>query len=167
MSDIDVAFLLLALILATALIARRISVPAPVVFAAVGIAGGAAWHLVPDLPPVRMPPDMVLFAFLPPLLTSAAYALPLRAFRRNLLPIALLAVGLVLATVGVAALVVHWFVGLSWAAALLLGTIIAPPDPVAATSVAAKTGMSNRLVVILEGKAWSMTPWRSLPTGSR
>ncbi|MEP6881936.1 MAG: hypothetical protein ABI866_08085, partial [Dokdonella sp.] len=66
MSNIDVAFLLLALILATALIARRISVPTPVVFAAVGIVSGALWHLVPGLPPVRMPPDIVLFAFLPP-----------------------------------------------------------------------------------------------------
>lgn len=152
MNNIDVAFLLLALILATSLVARRLTVPAPVVFAAVGIAGGAAWHLVPGLRPVRMPPDMVLFAFLPPLLTSAAYALPLKAFRRNLLPIALLAVGLVLATAGVAAMVAHWFVGLSWAAALVLGTIIAPPDPVAATAVAAKTGLPNRLVVILEGE---------------
>ncbi len=152
MSKIDVAFLLLALILATALIARRISVPTPVVFAAVGIVSGALWHLVPGLPPVRMPPDMVLFAFLPPLLTSAAYTLPLRAVWRNLLPILLLAVGLVLATAGVAAVVAHWFVGLSWAAAFVLGAIIAPPDPVAATAVAAKTGLSNRLVVILEGE---------------
>ena len=152
MNNIDVAFLLLALILATALFARRISLPAPVLFATVGIAGGAAWHLVPDLPPVRMPPDLVLFAFLPPLLMTAAYALPLKAFRRNLLPIALLAVGLVLATAGVAAVVGHALVGLSWAAAFVLGAIIAPPDPVAATAVAGKTGLSHRLVVILEGE---------------
>ncbi|NMM38160.1 MAG: sodium:proton antiporter [Glaciimonas sp.] len=152
MSTIDVAFVLLALVLVTALAARRTSVPAPVVFAAVGIAGGAAWHLVPALPPVRMPPDLVLFAFLPPLLMTAAYALPLQAFRRNLLPIVLLAVGLVLATMGVAAVVGHALVGLSWAAAFVLGTIIAPPDPVAATSVASKTGLPHRLVVILEGE---------------
>lgn len=152
MSNIDVAFLLLALIPTTALIARKINVPAPIVYAAVGLTAGAAWHLVPELPPVRMPPDMVLFVFLPPLLTSAAYSLPLRAFRRNLGPIVLLAVGLVLATAGVAAFVVHGLIGLSWAGAFVLGTIIAPPDPVAATAVAAKTGLSNRLVVILEGE---------------
>ncbi len=152
MSNIDVAFVLLALTLATALAARRTSVPAPVLFAVVGIAFGAAWHLVPALPPVRMPPEVVLFAFLPPLLMTAAYALPLQAFRRNLLPIVLLAVGLVLATMGVAAVVGHALVGLSWAAALVLGTIIAPPDPVAATAVASKTGLSHRLVVILEGE---------------
>jgi monovalent cation/hydrogen antiporter len=152
MTNIDVAFVLLALTLATALVARRTSIPAPVLFAAVGIAGGAAWHLVPGLPPVRMPPDLVLFAFLPPLLMTASYALPLQAFRRNLLPIVLLAVGLVLATMGVAAVVGHALLGLSWAAAFVLGTIIAPPDPVAATAVASKTGLSHRLVVILEGE---------------
>jgi monovalent cation/hydrogen antiporter len=152
MTNIDVAFLLLALTLATALVARRTSIPAPVLFAAVGIAGGAAWHLIPGLPPVRMPPDLVLFAFLPPLLMTASYALPLQAFRRNLLPIVLLAVGLVLATMGVAAVVGHALLGLSWAAAFVLGTIIAPPDPVAATAVASKTGLSHRLVVILEGE---------------
>ncbi len=152
MTQIDVGFLLLGLILATALVARMTSVPAPVIFAAVGIAAGAGWHLVPALPVVRMPPDLVLFVFLPPLLTTASYALPLEAFRRNLLPIGLLAVGLVLATMGVAAVVGHALVGLPWTAAVLLGAILAPPDPVAATAVAGKTGLSHRLVVILEGE---------------
>ena len=152
MSNIDVAFMLLALTLATALVARRTSIPAPVLFAGVGIAGGAAWHFVPGLPPVRMPPDLVLFAFLPPLLMTASYALPLQAFRRNLLPIMMLAVGLVVATMGIAAIVGHALVGLSWAAAFVLGAIVAPPDPVAATAVASKTGLSHRLVVILEGE---------------
>ncbi|MHB1332505.1 MAG: hypothetical protein ACYCY1_07905 [Sulfuriferula sp.] len=60
------------------------NVPAPIAFAGVGIGVGAAWQLVPSLPVMRMPPELVLFIFLPPLLTTAAYALPLRAFRRNL-----------------------------------------------------------------------------------
>ena len=152
MTPIDAGFLLLGLILATALLARRSSVPEPVVFASVGLIAGAGWHLVPGLPSVTMPPDMVLFVFLPLLLTTAAYALPVKAFRRHLFPIGLLAVGLVVATMGVAALVGHAFAGLPWAAALLLGAILAPPDPVAATAVAGKTGLSHRLVVILEGE---------------
>lgn len=152
MSSIDVAFLLLGMMLLTALVARRSSVPAPVIFSVVGFAAGAAWHLFPQLPPVTMPPEMVLFAFLPPLLTTAAYGLPLQAVRRNLLPIGLLAVGLVLVTTAVAAVVGHVLVGLSWATAFVLGAIIAPPDPVAASAVAGKTGLSHRLVVILEGE---------------
>ncbi|MDA3919773.1 MAG: sodium:proton antiporter [Salinisphaera sp.] len=152
MTPIDAGFLLFGLVLMTSLVARRTSIPTPIVFAAVGIAAGAAWHLVPALPDVRMPPDLVLFVFLPPLLTTAAYGLPLEAFRRQLLPIGLLAVGLVVATIGVAAVVGHALAGLPWAAAILLGAILAPPDPVAATAVAGKTGLSQRLVVILEGE---------------
>lgn len=138
--------------LLTGLVARRMSVPAPIIFAVVGFVGGAAWHLVPALPPVTMPPDLVLFAFLPPLLTVAAYALPLEPFKRNLLPIGLLAVGLVLVTTGVVAVVGHALIGLTWATAFVLGAIVAPPDPVAATTVAGKTGLAHRLVVILEGE---------------
>jgi len=64
------------------------SVPAPIAFAGVGIGVGATWQLVPSLPVIHM--------------------LPLRAFRRNLPPIALLAAGLVLTTTGVVALIDHF-----------------------------------------------------------
>jgi Na+/H+ antiporter len=152
MSSIDTAFVLLALILLTALVARRLTTPTPILFAAVGIAAGLCWHTLPFLPPVTMPPGWVLFVFLPPLLFTAAYALPLESVRRNLLPIGLLAIGLVLATMLVGAAVGHWMAGLPWAAALVLGAIVAPPDPVAATAIAARTGLPHRLVVILEGE---------------
>ena len=152
MTGVDVTFIVLGLTLATALLAPHLPIPAPAVFAAVGIGVGTAWHLVPALPAIRMPPDLVLLIFLPPLLMTAAYALPLQAFRRNLLPIGLLAVGLVLATTGIAAVIAHAYAGLGWAAAFVLGAILAPPDPVAATAVAGKTGLSHRLVVILEGE---------------
>jgi hypothetical protein len=46
---------------------------------------------------------------------------------------------------GVAAIVGHMLVGFSWVAALVLGAIIAPPDPVAATSVASKAGLLHGL----------------------
>ncbi len=152
MSVIDTGFLLLALILVTALVARRLTTPAPIIFAAVGIAAGLCWHLLPALPRVTMPPGWVLFVFLPPLLLTASYALPLGSVRRNLLPIGLLAIGLVLATMLVGGAVGHWVAGLPWAAALVLGAIVAPPDPVAATAIAARTGLPHRLVVILEGE---------------
>ena len=118
---IDVAFVLLALILGTALVARRFSTPAPILFAVVGIGAGLSWHLFPGLPPVAMPPALVLFVFLPPLLVTAAYALPLGSVRRNLRSILSLAVGLVLATMLVGAAVGHWAAGLPWAAAFVLG----------------------------------------------
>lgn len=152
LTGIDTALLVIALTLATAAGARRLSTPMPIVLAIVGIAAGALWRWVPGLPPVVVPPERVLFIFLPPLLMTAAYTLPLGAFRRNLLPIGMLAVGLVLATMAAAAAVAHVMLGIPWAAALVLGAIVAPPDPVAASTVAQKTGLAHRLVIILEGE---------------
>lgn len=152
MNSIDTGLFVIALTLATAIGARRLRTPMPIVLAIVGIIAGAAWRFVPWLPRVTVPPERVLFIFLPPLLMTAAYALPLGAFRRNIVPIALLAVGLVLATMATAAAVAHVMIGLPWAAAFVLGAIVAPPDPVAATAVGSKAGLAHRLVVILEGE---------------
>ncbi|MEO7056191.1 MAG: sodium:proton antiporter [Caldimonas sp.] len=152
MTFADTAFVLLALLLVTALLARRVATPPPVVFAVGGVIAGLAWHLVPALPRLSVPPDLVLLIFLPPLLVTAAYALPLASVRRNLWPIVMLAVGLVVATMLLGAGIGHYMAGLPWAAAFVLGAVIAPPDPVAATAVAGRTGLSHRLVVILEGE---------------
>ncbi len=152
MNPVDVGLLVLALTLAAAAGARHFRTPMSVVLAIAGIGVGVAWHFVPGLPIVEVPRDWVLFIFLPPLLTSAAYTLPLPALRRNLRPVLLLAVGLVLATMVAGAATAHLVAGLPWAAALVLGAIVAPPDPVAATSVAGRTGIAERLVVILEGE---------------
>ncbi len=152
MTLIDTAFLLLGLLLIAALVALRAKTPPPVVFAALGIVVGLGWHFVPALPRVSIPPHLVLLIFLPPLLVTAAYALPLASVRRNLWPIVMLAVGLVLATMLLGAGIGHFLAGLPWAAAFVLGAVIAPPDPVAATAVAGKTGLAHRLVVILEGE---------------
>ena len=51
---------------------------------------------VPGLPDVELDPDLVLVIFLPPLLYSAAFFANLRDLRRDLRPISLLSIGLVL-----------------------------------------------------------------------
>jgi Na+/H+ antiporter len=152
MNGVDTTLLVLAITLATAIGGRQLRTPMPVILAAVGMVFGGVWRFVPGLPPVTIPPERALLIFLPPLLTTAAYALPIGAFRRNLGPILMLAVGLVLATMTSVAAVAHAMVGIPWAAAFVLGAIVAPPDPVAASSVAGETGLSHRLVVILEGE---------------
>jgi monovalent cation/hydrogen antiporter len=116
--------------------------------------GGAALGFAPGLPDVRLEPDLVLLLVLPPLLYSAAFFSDLRELRRNVRPIGLLAIGLVLATtLGVAAIAHALIPGLSWAEAFVLGAVLGPTDPVAATAIAGRVGAPQRIVTILEGES--------------
>jgi len=149
----DALLLLLLVTLAAAALAQRARTPAPVILAIAGVIIGIAWRYLPFLPPLQFPPRLVLLVFLPPLLLGAAYSLPLGAFRANIRSILLLAVGLVVATTFVTAVAARVALPtLPWVAAIALGAIVAPPDPVAATSVAQQTGLSHRLVTIMEGE---------------
>lgn len=153
MTPSEVVLLLLVVTLGAAALGQRSRTPAPVILAVVGVALGVVWRFAPFLPRPEFPPRLVLLVFLPPLLLNAAYSLPLGAFRTNLRSILMLAVGLVLATTFVSAFAARLALpGLPWAAAIALGAIIAPPDPVAASAIAQRTGLSHRLVTILEGE---------------
>ena len=116
--------------------------------------GGAALAFAPGVPDVRLEPDLVLIIALPPLLYGAALFSDLRELRRAAAPIGLLAVGLVLATTfGVAAVAHELIDGLSWEAAILLGAVLGPTDPVAATAIAGRVGAPRRIVTVLEGES--------------
>jgi CPA1 family monovalent cation:H+ antiporter len=144
---------LLSVLLAVAgllLLAHRSSVPYPILF----VLGGAALGFVPGLPRVEIEPEVVLVLFLPPLLYSAAFFSSLRDLRANVRPISLLAVGLVITTMVVVAVVAHAVVdGLSWPAAFVLGAVVSPTDPIAATSIASRLGAPRRYVTIVEGES--------------
>src|SRR5581483_3416112 len=76
------------------------------------------------------------------------------AFRLKLRPILLLAVGLTLFTTVAVGLVLHAVIpALPLAATFALGAIVAPPDAVSASAVAARVGLPRRLVTVLEGES--------------
>src|SRR5262249_53683073 len=88
--------LLVFLLLAVAVLAGiglRLNVPYPVVL----VVGGLVIGLVPGLPSPRLDPDLVLFAFLPPLLYSAGVSASAFELRDSARPILWLATGLGLA----------------------------------------------------------------------
>src|SRR5215213_1997121 len=131
-------------------LAYQTAVPYPILL----VIGGAGIGFIPGLPPVELPPEAVLVIFLPPLLYSAAFFSSLRDLRDNMRPIGLLAIGLVVMTTLGVGLVAHAVVDdLSWAAAFLLGAIVAPTDPVAATAIASRSGAPRRIVTVLEGES--------------
>ncbi|PXX61528.1 sodium/proton antiporter (CPA1 family) [Nocardia tenerifensis] len=114
---------------------------------------GCVVALIPFAPQINIPPHLILPLVLPPLLYAAARRTSWRQFAENWGPIALRAVGLVIATAAAVAAIFHaWYPGLPIAAAVALGAMVAPPDPVAATAVAGSLGLPRRLVVVLGGE---------------
>ena len=149
MPDIGLVLALLAAVAFLAAIGRRFGLPDPIVFAV----GGLVLAVVPGIPPIALPPSLVLLVFLPPLIFAAAQDTSWAEMRREARPILLLAVGLVVVTMLVVALVAHSLVPqLTWAAAFTLGAIVAPPDTVAAKAVADTLHLPRRLVAILGGE---------------
>jgi CPA1 family monovalent cation:H+ antiporter len=93
------------------------------------ILGGMALAFIPGVPQVTLDPGLALLLFLPPLLMASAWRTDWRAFRLNLRPILLLAVGCVIFTTFVMGAVARWLLPeLPWSAAFALGAILAPPD---------------------------------------
>ena len=64
-----------------------------------------------------------------------------------------LALGLVLVTTLVVAVVAHFLAGLSWPVAFVLGTVVSPTDAVAASATAMKFGLPRRVVTVIEGES--------------
>ena len=143
----------LTLILAVATmlaIAPALRIPYPILL----VLGGLAIGVVPGMPEFEPQPELVFFGVLPPLLYSSAFFTSLRELRSNVRPIGLLALGLVLATTVGVAVVAHAFIdGLSWPSAFVLGAIVSPTDPLAASSIARRFGVPGRLVTIVEGES--------------
>ncbi|MFD8982329.1 Na+/H+ antiporter [Streptomyces sp. NPDC059564] len=135
---------------AVAGLARRTPVPAPLLLVAAGLI--AAY--VPGVPPYTLDPHIVLPLLLPPLLHTAAVDSSYLDLRANARPIALLSVGYVLfATLAVGWVAYMVVPGLTPPVALVLGAVIAPPDAVAATAIARKLGLPNRITTILQGES--------------
>ena len=129
-------------------LARRIRAPYPVLL----VLGGMALGFLPGMPQVAVLPGLVLVVFLPPLLFAAGFYATPRDLRADGRTIALMAVVLVLWTLGTVALTAHLLVGLSWPAAVTLGAIVGPTDPIAALTVARRIGLPRRLVTLLDGE---------------
>lgn len=142
----------LGMMLATVLlvgVGERFSRPYPVLVLIVG----AALALVPGLPRLRIDPNLILPLFLPPLIFAAAQRTSWRKLwelRRSIVALSLV---LVLVTIAAVAFVAQAVVaGVSVAAAIALGALAAPPDPVAAEAVAGPIGLPRRLLTLLQAE---------------
>jgi CPA1 family monovalent cation:H+ antiporter len=131
-------------------LARRWGLPSPIALVLAGVAAS----FVPGLPEIHLEPELVLLVVLPPLLYATAVRSSLIDIRRNAASIASLAIGLVIATVVAVGLGLHAAVaGIPLATAMALGAIVGPPDAVATTAVARRSGLDRSTLTVLEGES--------------
>jgi CPA1 family monovalent cation:H+ antiporter len=145
-----VFLLLLAFVAIFAALARKLRTPYPIVLVIAGLLLG----FVPGIPQIRLSPEVIFLVVLPPLLYSAAWLTSWREFRFNLVSIFFLAFGLVAFTVfSVAGTAQMFLPGFTWALGIVLGAVVATTDAIAATSIARRLALPQRIVDILEGES--------------
>jgi len=145
-----VLLLLLLFVVLFTVIARKLSTPYPIVL----VIAGLLLSFIPGIPRVALSPNVVFFVVLPPLLYSGAWLTSWRDFKDNIVSILLLAIGLVAFTVVGVAKTAHWvFPGFDWRLGLVLGAVVSTTDAIAATSIAKRLSLPQRIVDILEGES--------------
>jgi CPA1 family monovalent cation:H+ antiporter len=147
-AELLIAGLLVAVAGLSAL-ARRLSLPYPIVL----VLGGALFGFVPGVPAISLDPNVMLVVFLPPLLYGAAFFADLGEIRLNLRAVTLNSIGLVLVTMGAVAVASHALVhGLGWAPAFVLGAVVSPTDPLAGASIMRRLDFPRFLISAIEAE---------------
>lgn len=150
MPDVSVILGLLLVVVVLTTVARQLGVAYPVLL----VLGGLVLSFIPGIPAVALPPELVLLLFLPPLLYWESLNLSYRDLRFSIQPILNLAIGLVLATIVVVAVVAHTILPtFTWALAFVMGTIVGPTDEVAAAAIAERLPLPARLLAIIEDES--------------
>src|SRR6266545_541559 len=103
MHAVENGILLIVVVAAGTVAARRLRLEPSILLVLVGV----ILSMIPGVPEFRLDPQIVLVLILPPLLYAVAFQTSLPAFRANLRPILLLAVGLTLCSPVVVGLVAH------------------------------------------------------------
>jgi CPA1 family monovalent cation:H+ antiporter len=156
------AFLgLLVVAAAVHVAARRINIPVTVALVIAGAVLGALgerFGFLSGIASLEVNPEVVFFVLLPTLIFQSAFHLDARALRENLAPTLTLAVpGLLISTAVIGGLMFKagpWVgVHISFAEALLLGSILSATDPVAVISLFSQLGAPKRLTVLVEGES--------------
>ena len=155
--ELVIALLLASTVLAA--VARAIKVH----YAIVLVLGGLVVGLVSGTSAPQVDPDVVLFVLLPPLIYAAAFGSSTQDLRAHAGAIGLLAVGLVLLTMGAVAVVAHQVADIAWGPALVLGAILGPTDE----RITGPRGISSA-VTVLKHPVWcSPCRLRECPIGHR
>ncbi|MFT8417218.1 MAG: Na+/H+ antiporter [Acetobacter sp.] len=144
----SVVLLLLLITAVSGPVARLLRLPLPLLLITCGIVASLLGLSI------DFEPETFLLLFIPPLLFSDAYLMPLRDFKELRWPILLLAVGLVIFSTLVGGYFIHWLLPVvPLAASFALAAILSPTDAVAVGGMIDADRVPRRFLHILQGEA--------------
>jgi cell volume regulation protein A len=150
--DLLLAAALLAGAMALAPAARRLRLPGPAAFLAVGVAAGLAGISVADtFGPLDI--QQIGAIALYGILFQGGLATGFGAWRRSARPIVLLGLPGTAATAAGLSAFGHYVLGLDWPLAILVGVALAPTDPAAVYATLRGGATDSRARTVLEGES--------------
>jgi CPA1 family monovalent cation:H+ antiporter len=149
MRSVETVLLLVVLGTVVAVFAGRLQIPAPSLLVVAGLLIG----LLPGVPAVRVPPEVVSLVVLPPLLYAASEELPWRDLRAVWRPVIILAVGLVLASAAAVAAVAGAVAAVPASMAFVLGAVLASTDPVAVSALGRRLSLPPRVQALVQAES--------------
>ncbi|MFD9690656.1 Na+/H+ antiporter [Kitasatospora sp. NPDC059088] len=149
MHAVGIVLVLVVLATSVATFARRWRVPAPSLLVLVGL--GVA--LLPGVPALHVPPQVIGAVVLPPLLYSSAEELSLRDLRTVWRPVTVLSFGLVFASAAAVGFLAVAVAGLPPAMAFVLGAVLSSTDPVAVTALGRRLALPGRVQVLVQAES--------------
>ena len=149
MRTVETVVLLVALATVVATFAGRLRVPAPSLLVLVGLAAAS----LPGAPAVHVAPQVISLVVLPPLLYAASEELAWRDLRAVWRPVAVLAVGLVLASAAAVAGVTVALAPVPISMAFVLGAVLASTDPVAVSALARRLALPARAQALVQAES--------------
>ncbi|MBD8584039.1 sodium:proton antiporter [Frigoribacterium sp. CFBP 8766] len=130
--------------------ARWKGLPAPLLTVAVAL----AVSFLPGVPDIQIDSEVILTVVLPPLLYSASLDVSLLNFRESRVQIQRLGIGAVVVTAFVVGGVAYVLIpDMTWPAAVLVGSVVAPPDAVSAAAIGRKLGLPRKVMTVLSGES--------------
>ncbi|WP_369185433.1 Na+/H+ antiporter [Streptomyces sp. Y1] len=149
MHVVGIVLVLVVLATAVATFARRLRVPAPSLLVLAGV--GAA--LIPGVPGLHVPPQIIGMVVLPPLLYASAEELSMRDLRTVWRPVTILSFGLVFASAAAVGFTAVAVAGLPPAMAFVLGAVLSSTDPVAVTALGRRLALPGRVQVLVQAES--------------
>jgi Na+/H+ antiporter len=147
--SIETVLFLVVLATIVATFARRLRIPAPSLLVVAGLVAG----LLPGVPEIRVTPELVSLVVLPPLLYAAGEELSWRDLREVWRPVAVLAVGLVLASAAAVGVVAAAVAPVPASMAFVLGAVLASTDPVAVTALGRRLALPPRVQALVQAES--------------